>query len=110
LSLGNFTENLLPSETCVLDTGSPGASGAGCAAAGPAGQRYREPPLGGDFNLFLLAPGAGYDGSVDVTADVPYWLEFDWDAALPGLEDPTGTATFGIYDGDNKRIYTRELY
>ncbi len=110
LSLGNFTENLLPSETCVLDTGSPGASGAGCAAAGPAGQRYREPPLGGDFNLFLLAPGAGYDGSVDVTADVPFWLEFDWDAALPGLEDPTGTATFGIYDGDNKRIYTRELY
>ncbi|MDH3578013.1 MAG: hypothetical protein OEO71_09380 [Gammaproteobacteria bacterium] len=110
LSLGNFTENLLPTETCVLDTGNPGASGAGCAAAGPAGQRYREPPLGGDFNLFLLAPGAGYDGSVDVTADVPFWLEFDWDAALPGVEDPTGTATFGIYDGDNKRIYTRELY
>ena len=110
LSLGNFKENLLPTETCVLDTGNPGASGAGCAAAGPAGQRYREPPLGGDFNLFLLAPGTGYDGSADVTADVPFWLEFDWDAALPGLEDPTGTATFGIYDGDNKRIYTRELY
>ncbi|NND46945.1 MAG: hypothetical protein HKN55_04720, partial [Woeseiaceae bacterium] len=110
LSLGNFRGNLLPTETCVLDSGSPGASGAGCAVAGPAGQRYREPPLGGDFNLFLLAPGAGYDGSVDVTADVPFWLEFDWDAALPGLEDPTGTATFGIYDGDNKRIYTRELY
>ena len=110
LSLGNFTENLLPTETCVLDTGSPGASSAGCAAAGPAGQRYLEPPLGGDFNLFLRAPGAGFDGSVDVTADVPFWLEFDWDAASPGLEDPTGTATFGIYDGDNKRIYTRELY
>jgi hypothetical protein len=110
LSLGNFKKNLVPSETCVLDTGSPGSSGAGCAVAGPAGQRYREPPLGGDFNLFLLAPGAGYDGSTDVTADVPSWLEFDWDAALPGLEDPTGTATFGIYGGDNQRIYTRELY
>jgi len=110
LSLGNFTENLLPTETCVLDTGSPGASSAGCAAAGPAGQRYREPPLGGDFNLFLRAPGASFDGSVDVTADVPFWLEYDWDAASPGLEDPAATATFGIYDGDNKRIYTRELY
>ena len=110
LSLGGFTDNLSPTETCVIDTGSPGASGAGCAASGPAGQHYREPPLGGDFNLFLLAPGAGYDGSVDVTADVPFWLEFDWDAGLPGLEDPTGTATFGIYDGDHKRIYTRELY
>ncbi|MDH3481567.1 MAG: hypothetical protein OEM50_07600 [Gammaproteobacteria bacterium] len=110
LSLSNFKGNLLPGETCVLDTGSPGASGAGCAVAGPAGQRYREPPLGGDFNLFLLAPGAGNDGSTDVTADVPSWLEFDWDAALPGLEDPAGTATFGIYGGDNQRIYTRELY
>ena len=110
LSLGAFTDNLADGDTCVLDTGSPGASGAGCAVAGPAGMRYREPPLGGDFNLFLRAPLPGNDGSVDVTADVPFWLEFDWDASLPGLEDPTGTATFGIYDGDNKRIYTRELY
>ncbi|MGB5447713.1 MAG: DUF6701 domain-containing protein [Woeseiaceae bacterium] len=110
LSLGAFTDNLADGDTCVLDTGSPGASGAGCAVAGPAGMRYREPPLGGDFNLFLRAPLPGNDGSVDVTADVPFWLEFDWDASLPGLEDPIGTATFGIYDGDNKRIYTRELY
>lgn len=110
LSLGNFTANLSAGETCVLDTGSPGDSGAGCAAAGPAGQRYREPPLVGDFNLFLLAPGAGNDGSTDVTAAVPAWLKFDWDASLPGLEDPTGTATFGIFGGNGRRIYTRELY
>lgn len=110
LSLGNFTANLAPGETCVLDNGSPGDSAAGCALPGPAGQRYREPPLGGDFNLFLRAPGAGNDGSTTVTADVPAWLEFDWDAALPGNEDPTGIATFGIYDGDGKRIYTREVY
>ena len=110
LGLSNPTENLALGETCVLDSGNPGASGIGCAVAGLPGERYREPPLGGDFNLFLLAPGAGNDGSIDVTADVPFWLEFDWDAALPGLEDPTGTATFGIYGGDNKRIYTRELY
>ena len=37
-------------------------------------------------------------------------LEFDWDASLPGTEDPVGTATFGIYDGESKRIYTREIY
>ena len=110
LSLGAFTDNLADGDTCVLDTGSPGASGAGCAVAGAAGMRYREPPLGGDFNLFLRAPLPGNDGSVDVTADVPFWLEYDWDAASPGLEDPAATATFGIYDGDNKRIYTRELY
>lgn len=110
LSLGSFTANLAPGETCVLDSGAPGDSGAGCAAAGPVGLRYREPPLGGDFNLYLLAPGAGNDGSVTVTGDVPAWLEFDWDANAPGLEDPTGTVGFGIFSGDGKRIYTRELY
>jgi len=110
LSLSNFSANLSVAETCVLDSGSPGDSGAGCAAAGPAGLRYREPPLGGNFNLYLLAPGAGNDGSTDVTADVPAWLEFDWDASVPGTQDPVGTATFGIYDGESKRIYTRELY
>jgi MSHA biogenesis protein MshQ len=110
LSLGNFTANLQAGETCVVDTGNPGDSGAGCAVAGPAGQRYRQPALGGEFNLYLQAPGAGNDGSLSVTGNVPDWLEFDWDAALPGTEDPVGIATFGIYDGDGKRIYTRELY
>ena len=110
LSLGNFTANLNASETCVLDTGSPGDSGAGCAAAGPAGQRYRAPALGGDFNLFLQAPGTGNDGSVDVSVDVPAWLEFDWDAAAAGFEDPGATATFGIYDGDSRRIYLRQVF
>ena len=27
----------------------------------------------------------------DVNA--PAWLEFDWDASVPGFEDPTGAAT-----------------
>lgn len=110
LSLGNFSANLTAGETCVVDAGSPGDSGAGCAAAGPAGQRYRTPSLGGNFNLFLQAPGAGNDGSVDVSVDVPAWLEYDWDAAAAGDEDPHATATFGIYDGDARRIYTRDLY
>lgn len=110
LSLGAFTLNLAPGETCVLDNGSPGDSNEGCPAPGPVAQRYREPPLGGDFNLFLQAPGATNNGSTTVTADVPAWLEFDWDAAALGLEDPTGTATFGIYSGEGRQIYIREIY
>ncbi|MGB5627226.1 MAG: DUF6701 domain-containing protein, partial [Woeseiaceae bacterium] len=62
------------------------------------------------FNLHLKAPGAGNDGSTTVTVDVPYWLEYDWNSALPGLEDPTGTAVFGIFRGVDRRIYIRELY
>lgn len=110
LSLGAFTDNLAAGETCVLDSGSPGASGAGCAAAAPPALLYREPPLGGDFNLHLRAPGAGNDGSATATADVPTWLEYDWDTATPGFEDPQGTAVFGIFRGENRRIYIRELY
>lgn len=110
LSLGGFTQNLAAGETCVIENGSPGESGSACAAAGAAGQRYREPPLGGDFNLYLQAPGAGNDGSATVTASVPDWLRFDWDAATPALENPVGTATFGIFRGEDQRIYTRELY
>ena len=110
LSFGAFTENLAAGETCVLDTVAPGGSGAGCAAAGPLALQFRAPPLGGDFNLHLQAPGAGNDGSTTATADVPEWLEFDWDAALPGLEDPSGTAVFGIFRGVDRRIYIRELY
>ena len=110
LSLAGFTENLAAGETCVLDTGAPGDSGAGCAVAGPPGLRYREPPLGADFNLHLQAPGAGNDGSTTATADVPDWLEFDWDTTSPGFEDPTGTAVFGIFRGVDRRIYIRELY
>ncbi len=110
ITFGGYTENLSPGDTCVYDTGDPGLSGAGCAAPGPLALRFRAPPLGGDFNLNLQSPGAGNDGSVTVTADVPAWLEYDWDAGSAGLEDPSGTAVFGIFKGQDRRIYTREMY
>jgi MSHA biogenesis protein MshQ len=110
LSLSNFSDNLGAGETCVEDSGSPGLSGAGCVAAGPVTQRYDDPLIAGDFNLFLQAPGAGNDGSAILNADVPGWLEFDWDTGLPGLEDPIGHITFGIYGGDKNQVYRRELY
>ncbi|MEL7448930.1 MAG: DUF6701 domain-containing protein [Pseudomonadota bacterium] len=110
LSLGAFAGALAAGDTCVLDTGAPGISGAGCTTAGLPGVQYRSPPVAGDFNLFLAAPGVGNGGSVTVTGDAPVWLEFDWDTTLPGLEDPTGTATFGIFSGSARRIYQREVY
>ena len=45
-----------------------------------------------------------------VGLDVPDWLEYDWNTTSPGLEDPTGTAVFGIFRGVDRRIYIRELY
>ncbi|MCA1799559.1 MAG: carboxypeptidase-like regulatory domain-containing protein [Xanthomonadaceae bacterium] len=51
-------------------------------------------------------------GSVDVSADLTGaglpWLQFDW--AGDGLEDPVGRASFGLFDGNPRRIYIREIY
>jgi MSHA biogenesis protein MshQ len=106
-----FGGSLNSGETCILDTGSPGLSGVGCAAAGSAGSQFRAPPWvldGGNFNAILRAPGAGNGGTVTLTAVVPDWLLFDWIAGTPGLERPSGIATFGIFQGNSKRIYQGE--
>ena len=110
LSLGSFTDNLSAGESCVQDSGNPGLSGAGCAVAGPVLEQYDDPLIAGDANLFLRAPGAGNDGSAILGADVPDWLEFDWDTGVGGTEDPIGHITFGIYGGDKNQVYRRELY
>lgn len=110
LAFSGFTKSLAPGETCALDAGAPGSSGVGCAAAAPSGERFAEPPLAGDFNLRLAAPGAGNEGGLLIGASVPAWLRFDWNAATPGDEDPAGQVTFGIYGGDSHQIYLREVY
>ena len=56
--------------------------------------------------LTLSAPGLGSDGSVDVILDVPAWLEFDWFGG--GVQDPSGSATFGRYRGHDRIIYWSE--
>jgi MSHA biogenesis protein MshQ len=108
LALGGYGGNLNAGETCILDTGSPGVSGVGCSVAGPLGQRFQMPPASGDFVAILRAPGAGNDGTVTVTTVVPSWLRFDWNTATPGLENPSGIATFGVFQGDAKRIFQTE--
>jgi len=110
LAFSGYTENLNAGETCVRDSGAPGGSGIGCAAAAALPIRYREPPVGGDFNLRLAAPGAGNQGSVVITATVPTWLMFDWNAGAAGDENPAGQGTFGIFGGEQRQIYTREIY
>jgi MSHA biogenesis protein MshQ len=108
LALGGFTENLTAGETCALDSGAPGGSGIGCAAPAPFSQQFRQPPTAGGFNLALAAPGV--TGSVTITATVPDYLRFDWDAGAAGEENPSGQATFGLFGGEPRQIYLREIY
>jgi MSHA biogenesis protein MshQ len=99
--------------TCVQDSGNPGLSGSGCAAAGPVVQRFKEgatPGIGfaGNFNLWLKAPGAGNTGAVTVTGNVPPWLQYPWGGGA--AINPNARATFGVYKGANEFIYQRENY
>lgn len=112
-AFANYQGNLNSGETCVQDTGNPGISGQGCTVAGPASEQYRSLPsaIDGTYNLYLKAPDAGNDGSVDVSASLgtKTWLRYDWDGN--GTEDdPTGKATFGIYKGSPRHIYLRQRY
>ncbi|GAA3929461.1 LamG domain-containing protein [Litoribacillus peritrichatus] len=67
----------------------------------------------GSFNdgegvIILSPPGAGNDGSVNVTLDVEDWLKYDFYGR--GNENPTGTGTFGIFPGRKPIFYLRESY
>jgi MSHA biogenesis protein MshQ len=66
----------------------------------------------GSAGLSLTAPGAGNTGYFNLSYDLSSFsfLRFDWNGTGTYNQDPTGRATFGIFRGDGKVIYTRELY
>jgi hypothetical protein len=109
---------LAASSTCVRDSGSPGASGAGCAGTPTiANHRFLEGGVSGtdaggvagfagNFNLWLKGPGAGNLGFVTLTASVPAWLQYNW-SGVAG--NPSAIATFGMNRG-GPVIYRTEHY
>jgi MSHA biogenesis protein MshQ len=101
LTAANVAANI-----CSWDTGTPGSSGIGCVTAGTPAKKFSKPPTAGNFNLNLKAPGTGKTGSVDITATIPAWLQYDWLGA--GVTNPKGRATFGVYK--SPLIYHRENY
>ena len=68
----------------------------------------------GKAGLSLSAPGANNTGFVDITSNIfitSYpWLKFDWDGDGNHDNSPSARATFGIYKGNSKQIYFREVY
>lgn len=76
--------------------------------------------IGGLATIILSAPGstAGIPntGSVLVNISIDDWLKFNWDGVDQGADanlnddDPSATASFGIFHGNDATIYRRELY
>lgn len=91
-ALGNYRGNLNINETAL--------SGSGAIVSGKTSNA-----------LLLSQPGAGNEGSVDVTLDMTLWpwLQFDWngDGALD--TNSKATANFGTYRGSDRVIYWLEI-
>jgi hypothetical protein len=62
----------------------------------------------GEGVVLLTAPGDGNDGTVNASIRVADWLKYPFRSI--NLEDPVGTATFGIYAGRAPVFYLRESY
>ncbi|MBL4822842.1 MAG: hypothetical protein JKX90_04870 [Colwellia sp.] len=69
----------------------------------------------GEINaLYLNATGAGNQGKVKIIYTVPAWLQYHW--TWNGVEvkvfdqNPTATATFGLFRGNDRIIYQREVH
>ncbi|ROR34194.1 DUF6701 domain-containing protein [Inmirania thermothiophila] len=94
VSLSGYTGNLDPADLDGDGDGLPDVAVTLSAGAGSV--------------ALTQAPGAGNDGAAEVGVDAPVWLEYDWKGT--GAADPAARATWGVYRGDDYRIYQRELY
>jgi MSHA biogenesis protein MshQ len=108
ITFSNYVTPLATGETCVRDSGNPGASGQGCATA--ASSRYSATASAGNFNLILAAPGSGNTGALTVTATAPTWLQYPWNASCGSTSNPCALGTFGLFPGSATRVYQRETY
>jgi MSHA biogenesis protein MshQ len=110
IARSNYLLNLTSGKTCVRDSGSPGASQDGCAAAAPPLTAYKSTASSGNFNLVFAAPGSNFYGAMTATATAPAWLQYMWNAAGGVNTNPAGIAAFGVFPGQTSRVYQREVY
>lgn len=66
---------------------------------------------GSTNKLILLAPGAGNQGSTELEYDTSLtpWLQYDWNKDNTQT-NPKATATFGVFRGNDRIIYWREVF
>jgi len=109
-ALTNYTGNLSTGETTV--------TGAGTIAAGIANITFSAPDTGNEGSVNLLL------NNTSLVNQTPNWLTYNWnvdcdnadadDDISTGIDagtcGPFGTASFGLYRGDDRIIYWREVF
>lgn len=88
--------------TGPLTAGDLGLTGAGNLVAGLASFSVHD-----DISNTV---GPGVTGDVTFVKVVPAYLQYDWDGDNSFNDDPWARATFGIFGGNSKQIYYRQLY
>ncbi|MDC9724490.1 MAG: hypothetical protein PSN44_01020 [Gammaproteobacteria bacterium] len=66
----------------------------------------------GQGNLLFTAPGEDNQGYIDIKGALMdfEWLQFDWNSDGSFNEEPSGRASFGLFLGNEKLIFRREVY
>jgi len=68
---------------------------------------------GENSSVALQATGAGNQGQIGVEYNIYSWLKYDWDwngvAAKDFSDNPSAIATFGLFRGNDRIIYQREV-
>lgn len=100
-------------QTCIWDddaeSGADNCSDPGLLP-GLASLQFASPAIAGNFNLYLKSPGENNTGDISITLTSPIWLQYDWDGDSNHDNDPSGVASFGLYRGDDRIIYQREVF
>ena len=110
LDLANGIQNPpLGTATITINSGPPAHTTTASIA--------NSPLTSGDAGLVFSAPTFTSstevrDGYTDVRVDLAAlpWLRYDWDGNGVHDDDPTARATFGIFRGNRRQIFTRERY
>lgn len=66
--------------------------------------------VGKTKEIELEAPGAGNQGEIGVSYNAYNWLKYDWDNDGAYDDNPSATATFGVFRGHDRVIYWREVF
>lgn len=111
VSLTRTSGSLDAGTTCAIEPGNE--SGIGCGESGDPDRYWTEPPElpnGGDFNLWLQAPGEGNTGDLRLDVDnQPTPFEYDWRGEGNHDQADNAVITFGIFQGIGRQIDRREV-